>query len=171
VCILGLIADAAYAAIQAPSAINQQPWGFVVVKDLPLLAHISDQAKAHLLKASLGAPAPPFRDMLNDPQFHIFYHAPVLVVIAAAQPTDWAVEDCALAAENLMLAAHGAGLGTCWIGFAQHWLATADGKAALGLPLSHTPIAPVIVGHPLRRPAPVPRKAPSIRWLDSSGAA
>jgi nitroreductase len=95
----------------------------------------------------------------------------VLVVIAAAQPTDWAVEDCALAAENLMLAAHGAGLGTCWIGFAQHWLATADGKAALGLPLSHTPIAPVIVGHPLRRPAPVPRKAPSIRWLDSSGAA
>ena len=147
------------AAIQAPSAINQQPWCFVVVKDPRLLAHISDQAKAHLLKASLGAPAHPFRDILNDPQFHIFYHAPVLIVITAAQPTDWAVEDCALAAENLMLAAYGAGLGT------------ADGKAALGLPLSYTPIAPVIVGHPRRRPAPVPRKAPSIRWLDSSGAA
>ena len=159
------------AAIQAPSAINQQPWCFVVVKDPPLLARISDQAKAHLLKASLGAPAHPFRDMLNDPKFHIFYHAPVLIVIAAAQPTDWAVEDCALAAENLMLAAYGAGLGTCWIGFAQHWLGTADGKSALGLPLSYTPIAPVIVGHPLRRPAPAPRKAPSIRWLDPSGGA
>src|SRR3970282_2472490 len=104
------------AAIQAPSAINQQPWCFVVVKDPLLLAHISDQAKAHLLKASLGAPAHPFRDMLNDPAFHIFYHAPVLVVIAAAQPTDWAVEDCALAAENLMLAAYGAGLGTSRVG-------------------------------------------------------
>ena len=157
------------AAIQAPSAINQQPWCFIVVKNPPLLAHISDQAKAHLLKASLGAPAHPFRDMLNDPQFHIFYHAPVLVVIAACQPTDWAVEDCALAAENLMLAAHGAGLGTCWIGFAQHWLGTADGKAALGLPQSYAPIAPIIVGHPRRKPAPAPRKAASIRWLDPSG--
>lgn len=154
------------AAIQAPSAINQQPWCFVVVKDPPLLARISDRAKAHLLKASLGAPAHPFRDMLNDPKFHIFYHAPALIVIAAAQPTDWAVEDCALAAENLMLAAYGAGLGTCWIGFAQHWLGTADGKAALDLPLSYVPVAPIIVGHPRRQSAPVPHKVPNIRWLE-----
>ena len=153
------------AAIQAPSAINQQPWSFVVVKNQRLLAQISDQAKAHLLRASLGAPAHPFRDMLNDPKFHIFYYAPVLVVIAAAQPTDWAVEDCALAAENLMLAAHAAGLGTCWIGFAQHWLATPDGKESLGLPPSHTPIAPIVVGHPPRKAVPVPRKAANIRWL------
>jgi nitroreductase len=159
------------AAIQAPSAINQQPWCFIVVKDRQLLGHISAKAKAFLLKASLGAPAHPFRDMLNDPKFDIFYQAPVLVVIAAAQPTDWAVEDCALAAANLMLAAHAHGLGTCWIGFAQHWLATADGKAALGLPPSHTPIAPIIVGHPKRKPAPVPRKVPSIRWVEPSSPA
>jgi nitroreductase len=158
------------AAIQAPSAINQQPWCFVVVREQALLAQISDQAKSHLLKASLGAPAHPFRDMLNDPKFHIFYHAPVLVVIAACQPTDWAVEDCALAAENMMLAAYAAGLGTCWIGFAQHWLATPDGKAALGLPLSHNPIAPIVIGHPLRKPAAVPRKAANIRWLSSAPA-
>ena len=69
-----------------------------VVKNLRLLAHISDQAKAHLLKASLAAPAHPFRDILNDPKFDIFYHAPALVVIAAPQATDWAVEDCALSA-------------------------------------------------------------------------
>jgi len=68
------------AAIQAPSAINQQPWCFLVVRDQALLARISDHAKAHLLRASLGAPAHPFRDILNDPQFNIFYRAPVLVV-------------------------------------------------------------------------------------------
>lgn len=156
------------AAIQAPSAINQQPWCFVVVKDRALLAQMSDQSKTHLLKALLSTPAHPFRDMLNDPKFHIFYHAPALIVIAVAEPTDWAVEDCALAAENLMLAAHGAGLGTCWIGFAQHWLGTPDGKAALGLPPSCTPIAPIVVGHPLRSAAPVPRKAANIRWLNGS---
>jgi nitroreductase len=151
------------AAIQAPSAINQQPWCFVVVKNPRLLARISDRAKAHLLKASLGAPAHPFRDMLNDPNFDIFYHAPSLIVITAAQPTDWAVEDCALAAENLMLAAHGLGLGTCWIG-------TPEGKAALGLPPAYSPIAPIVVGYPRRRAAPVPRKAANIRWLDSAGS-
>ena len=157
------------AAILAPSAINQQPWCFVVVKSRPLLAHISDQAKAYLLKSSLGAPVHPFRDMLNDPKFDIFYGAPALIVIAAAEPTDWAIEDCALAAENLMLVAHGAGLGTCWIGFAQNWLGTPEGKATLGLPPSYSPVAPIIVGHPRRRPAPVPRKTPNIRWLNSGG--
>jgi nitroreductase len=155
------------AAIKAPSAINQQPWAFIVVKEKSCLTRISDQAKAHLLKASPGAPAHPFREMLNDPKFDIFYHAPVLIVIVAAEPTDWAVEDCSLAAENLMLAAYAKGLGTCWIGFAQNWLATADGKAELGVPVTYAPIAPIIVGHPRRQPPPVPRKTPDIRWIDS----
>lgn len=155
------------AAVQAPSAINQQPWTFVVVKDPARLAEISAQAKSYLLKASLGAPPHLFREMLNDPEFDILYHAPVLVVIAASEPTDWVVEDCALAAENLMLAACAKGLGTCWIGFAQNWLATPEGKAALGLPAPYAPIAPIVVGYPRRRPPPVPRKNPDILWIDS----
>lgn len=155
------------AAVQAPSAINKQPWIFVVVKDPARLAEISRRAKSHLLKASLGAPAHHFREMLSDPEFDIFYEAPALVVIAAADPTDWAVEDCALAAENFMLAACAKGLGTCWIGFAQNWLATPEGKAALGLPAPYAPIAPIVVGHPRRRPPPVPRKTPDIRWINA----
>ncbi len=154
------------AAIQAPSAINQQPWCFVVVKKPELLAEISDKAKAHMLKASLGAPQP-YRDMLSDPKFDIFYRAPALVVIGTEQPTDWAVEDCALAAQNLMLAAYDAGLGTCWIGFAQNWLGTPEGKAVLGLSPSCFPVAPIIIGHPRRSPAPVPHKAPSIKWIEA----
>jgi hypothetical protein len=57
----------------------------------------------------------------------------VLIVICAADADDWAIEDCALAAENLMLGAYALGLGTCWIGFAQRWLTTADGKSVLGV--------------------------------------
>jgi nitroreductase len=154
------------AAVQAPSAINKQPWCFIVVKRTELLAKISDKAKAHMLKVSLNAPADPIHDMLSDPKFNIFYHAPVLIVIATTEPTDWAVEDCALAAQNLMLAAYEAGLGTCWIGFAQHWLGTPEGKAALALPATYLPVAPIIVGHPRRKPPPVPRKAPNIEWIE-----
>ncbi len=155
------------AAIQAPSAINEQPWCFVVVKKPELLAEISEKAKAYMLKASLSAPVHPVRDMLRDPKFDILYQAPVLVVIGTEQPTDWAIEDCALAAQNLMLAAYDAGLGTCWIGFAQNWLGTPEGKAVLGLSPSCFPVAPIIIGHPRRSPAPVPHKAPNIKWIEA----
>jgi len=75
-----------------------------------------------------------FRSRLTDPGFQIFYHAPVLILISAGAQGPWIVEDGALAAENLMLAAHAAGLGTCWIGFAQSFLNTSNGKNMLGIP-------------------------------------
>jgi nitroreductase len=106
-----------------------------------------------------------FNEILNDAKFDIFYHAPVLILLCATAVIPWAVEDCALAAENLMLAACAAKLGTCWIGFAQSWLATSEGKALLKLPAVYKPVAPIIVGHPKSTPPPVPRKEPEIRWV------
>jgi Nitroreductase family len=81
--------------------------------------YISREAKAHMLKSSpVGLMSHHFQEILNDPNFDIFYGAPALIVISTGTQIPWAVEDCALAAENLMLAARGMGLGTCWIGFA-----------------------------------------------------
>lgn len=154
------------AAIQAPSAMNRQPWSFTVVRDKALLDRISNESKALLLKTTpAGLVSHHLQDMLASPQFDIFYHAPVLIVISADGDGPWAVPDCALAAQNLMLAARAAGLGTCWIGFAQGWLSTAEGKAALGIPASHVPVAPIIVGHPTAEPPPVPRKDAQIHWV------
>jgi nitroreductase len=155
------------AAVQAPSAVNQQPWSFCVVRDRALLARISREAIAHLLKTppAVLAASPRFQELRRNPDFDIFYHAPVLIVISSAAESPWAVENCALAAENLMLAARGVGLGTCWIGFAQGWLGTPAGKAALNLPATHQPVAPIIVGHPKSAPPPLPRKEPDIRWI------
>jgi nitroreductase len=155
------------AAIQAPSAVNQQPWSFCVVRDRALLARISREARAHLLKISPAALASShhFQELLSNPDFDIFYHAPALIVISSVAESPWTVENCSLAAENLMLAARAAGLGTCWIGFAQSWLGTPEGKAVLKLPEQYVPVAPIIVGHPKSASPPVPRKEPEIRWL------
>ena len=162
----GTLREIIDAAIQAPSAVNAQPWSFCVVRDKALLDRISRDAKAHMLRTSqVGLLSHHLNELLSDASFRIFYNAPALVVISATAESPWAVEDCALAAQNLMLAARAAGLGTCWIGFAQTWLGTPDGKTALGLPAAYVPVAPIIVGYPKAWPAPVPRKEAQIRWI------
>jgi nitroreductase len=154
------------AAIQAPSAVNEQPWSFTVVKDKALLSQISNEAKAFMLQSPpIGLASHHFEELISDRSFDIFYKAPVLIVIASATNDHWAVENCALAAENLMLAACAEGLGTCWIGFAQGWLDTPEGKAALRIPVEYKSVAPIILGHPKTQPPPVPRKDPEIRIL------
>jgi nitroreductase len=151
------------AAIQAPSAINAQPWHFTVIRNQASLDRISHAAKSHMLR-SIAADGP-MREHLEDPHFHIFYHAPALILISA-RDVDWASEDAALAAENLMLAACGEGLGSCWIGFAQRWLETDEGKRTVSLPEGYIPVAPIIVGVARETTPPVPRKPAAIQWLD-----
>jgi nitroreductase len=153
------------AAVQAPSAINSQSWIFTVIRMPKILDDISRLGKAHMLANASAHDAEHFRELLADPNFHIFYHAPVLILISAKVAGPWVVENCTLAAENLMLCACGLGLGTCWIGFAQNFLNTPEGKRLLGLPEESVPVAPIIVGHPKSIPFDVPRKSPEIRWI------
>jgi nitroreductase len=152
------------AAIHAPNAVNRQPWCFVAVRDQTLLDRISRDAKAYMTSVRPLALPEHLYDKLADPDFHVFYHAPALIVIAAAQEP-WIAEDCALAAENLMLAAHGLGLGSCWIGLVQPWLVTPQGKQAIGLPETYTSVAPVIIGRPKSSSPAVPREAPKVHWI------
>ena len=155
------------AAILAPNAVNQQPWTFTVVRDRNRLDRISREAKAHMLATMpAGIHSAHFQTVLGDPNFDIFHGAPALVVISASAPGPWIVEDCALAAENLMLAAFAEGLGTCWIGFSQSYLGTPNGKAVLGLPEAWIPVAPIIVGKPKAWPAPAPARKPKSSGSD-----
>ena len=154
------------AAIQTRSAINEQSWDFTVIRNAALLDRISDASKAYALTAMPAGTLPPhLRERLEDPEFQVFYHAPALIVISARSGA-WAVEDATLAAENLMLAAHGRGLGTCWIGFAQRWLETSDGKRAIEVPEDFQPVAPITVGYATTPTPSVPRKPEHLRWID-----
>lgn len=160
------ILELAGAAVQAPSAMDEQPWHFTIVTDRSLLSRMSQNAKASLLAVGAeGSHIDHVREMLSDPDFNIFYNAPVLIVISAPRNLQWAVEDCTLAAENLMLAAYSKGLGTCWIGFAQAWLDTLEGHSAIKLDQAMLPVAPIIVGAPKGVPAHETRRQPHVEWL------
>jgi nitroreductase len=130
-----------------------------------VLESISGLAKAYMLTTDLGRDSDLFRSSLTDRDFHIFYRAPVLILISAREKGPWIVENCSLAAENMMLVAHSLGLGTCWIGFAQGYLNTREGKELLGLPIAAVPVAPIIVGHPKSIPFDVARKVPDVRRI------
>lgn len=86
------------AAMQAPSAVNQQPWEFIVIKNKETLKKLADiSIYATMLKeASAAVIILGNKDMMIVPEK--------------------ASQDLSAATENLMLEAVELGLGTVWIG-------------------------------------------------------
>lgn len=148
------------AAIQAPSAMNTQPWAFGVIEDRAALSEYSQRTKEQLLAAAAEMPwLERYREMFENPGYDVFYGAPALVLICAKPDAPHGGGDCAMAAQTLMLAARGKGLGTCWIGFFAFLLNQPEEKAALGIPADYQIVAPIIVGHPDGE-MPAPEKNP-----------
>jgi nitroreductase len=151
-------------AVQAPSAMNLQPWAFVVFEGADRLKTFSDEAKGVLLSAGQLDFSPEIRSMLSSATFSIFHGAPVLVVICATSNESQAAEDCCLAAQNLMLAAVEAGLATCPIGFARPWLNAPATKRKLGIPEEYHPVFAMTLGHASEKPESHGRRAATVVW-------
>ena len=153
------------AAVQAPTAIHEEPWAFVVLHDAKLLQRISDRARGFLAEEArrLHREKQSRLPEGSRTEFSIFYNAETLVVIYAKTGEGrFVVADCWLAAENLMLAAYSMGLGSCVIGSAVPAMEDAETRAELGIPDGFTAFVPVIVGVPTGDIPPVSRKEPEI---------
>jgi nitroreductase len=153
------------AAVRAPTAIHQEPWGFVVIQDKKLLQNLSDQAKPMFISEihhQSPQPAGHTLDIFNKPDFNIFYNAGTLILICGKTNAPYYTADCWLAAENLMLAATAMGLGTCVIGSALPALNITETRAQLGVSDNFSVVAPIIVGYPDDEIAPILRKNPIV---------
>lgn len=137
------------AAVQAPSAMNQQPWGFAVFHGQKRLREYSERAKLHLVATYPVTWEMNSRsELYENPSYDLFHGANTLIVIYAMSGRLQPNEDCCLAAENLMLAAYGLGLGTCPIGFARPWFDLMETKRELDVPEHYHAVFPVVVGYP-----------------------
>jgi len=131
------------AARQAPSAGNLQPWEFIVVKDAEIKKGL---AQAALDQASIE-------------------EVSVVIVVCADKSrsssrygsrgsTLYCIQDTAAAIQNLHLAAHALGLGTCWVGAFNE----TEARKLLNAPLNVRPVAIIPVGYPAEKPKPRPRR-------------
>ncbi len=157
------------AAVHAPTALHQEPWGFVVIQDKKLLQNLSDRSKPlfldeirqHNVQHSVQH-TDHMLDIFNKPGFNIFYNAGTLILICGRTGAPYYIADCWLAAENLMLAACAMGLGTCVIGSAVPALNTPEIKTLLGIPNDFSVVAPITLGYPDDEIAAVLRKNPVV---------
>ena len=134
-----LVTELLRAAMAAPSAGNQQPWEFIVVRDRALLESISLSQ--------------PYAGMTRDAQLAIVICADVS---REKHPGFW-VEDCAAAKENLLLAAPE----PAWAPYGWVTIRSRSGyekmRELFGLPETIVPFAIVPLGHPAEQPAPADR--------------
>lgn len=155
-----------YAAIQAPTAMHEEPWAFAVIQDKKILDRLSADAKHTIWREAqtiTGArQAKRAIAMISDPAFNIFYNAGTLIIIYGKPLGPFVAADCWLAAENLMLAAWGAGLGSCTIGFALSVLNSTEWKKELGIPEEMKAYAPILLGYPADPQTPSIRKPPEM---------
>ena len=127
------------AAMHAPSAVNEQPWHFVIIKDRRILEQVS----------RLSPTAPMVR-----------YAAIAIAVCADTNrekfPGLWAL-DCSAATENILLEATGRKLGAVWTAVYPFDERVKGIKELLNLPTNVIPLCIIPIGHPAETPAPVDR--------------
>ena len=121
------------AGMAAPSAMNKQPWHFTVITDKAMLKNIADEFKnAHMAeKAPLAIVVSGNMDLTIEGEGHEY----------------WA-QDCSAASENILLAAHGMGLGAVWCGIYPISERVNGLKKLLAMPANLTPLNIIVIGYP-----------------------
>ena len=125
------------AGMAAPTAVNKQPWHFVVV---------TDRAKLKDLSGGRGK-------MLEQCALAIVVCGNMEKALTGKAQEYW-VQDCSAATENILLAAHALGLGAVWTGCYPIEERVANVSKALKLPETIIPLCTIVIGHPAEQPTP-----------------
>jgi nitroreductase len=122
------------AAMYAPSAGNEQPWHFVVIKDRKKLDEITT---FH-----------PYSQMLKEAPLAIIPCADTS--IAKYDGSFW-IQDISASIQNILLQAEALGLGTCWCGVYPVEKLVKEVSYLVNLPEHIIPVAIIAVGYPLEK--------------------
>lgn len=127
------------AGMAAPSAANLQPWSFIVVKDKKLLGRLAE--------------ALPYAKMTAQAPLAIVVCGDLRDLLEGEGEAFW-IQDVSAASENILLAAHGIGLGAVWTGVYPISECVRSVSDILRLPDYILPLNVIPVGYPAETPAP-----------------
>ena len=145
----------------APSPLNAQPWGFIVIEDTEVKAKLlaeANRCREWAIEASGWK-------WLASYNADFLEQAPVIVAVVGdpkKSGVDMFQDDgpvgyqhaCAAATQNMLLAAHALGLGSVWFTFFDK----AEMRTILDVPAEKVPLALICLGKPAGEIKPVPRK-------------
>ncbi|MCY6372061.1 nitroreductase family protein [Clostridium ganghwense] len=118
------------AGMYAPSAGNQQPWDFIVVKSKKILSKVTE---VH-----------PYSYMLKEASATII----VCGNLEKERFKDFWIQDCSASTQNILLAAHALGLGAVWLGVYPEADRVKGIKKIFNLPEHIIPLAIISIGYP-----------------------
>jgi nitroreductase len=126
------------AAMSSPSAVNQQPWSFVVVTKRKILDALCEKL--------------PFAKMLSKA-------GAAIVVCGLSDKSklinkDFWVQDCSAASENILLAAHALGYGAVWTAVFPDEKKVKDVRKILRIPKGIIPLNVIPIGRPVNKKEP-----------------
>jgi len=153
-----------------------QPWRFVVVED-PEFKQKLLQTVFPIWKKHMESMKETHSEMyeqvmmqykaMPEPKDMVYHGAPVILFVIG--PASYAVS-CALACENVIIAATSLGLGSCYVGFGAMVEGDADIVQALEPKDDERIYGPIVLGYPKDEPSAWasirPKKqAPVIKWI------
>lgn len=160
-----LLQELIWAAVQAPTppVSGATPWSICVVEGADRLDSYGARAKQFAHEHQ-----PPGRPWTwaDRPEFKVFWGAPVLVLFCARMGNPETPFDCCRAGQNLMLAAHARGLGSCWVGAPMPWLHSPGIADELSIPAGFDAVVAISLGYAAEHPPGSPRARPAIVWCD-----
>jgi nitroreductase/NAD-dependent dihydropyrimidine dehydrogenase PreA subunit len=182
---LARLQDLAQIGASAPSGTNCQPWTFTILPERAAVLKLSAEILAFFTRLNKVARLPFIRWFSRDLQTYyckhyasiekalkeweetkkdkLFFNAPAIILVGCKPGASTPAEDALLAAQNILLAAHAMGLGTCLIGFATAALKRDTNiQKRLGIPADETIYAVIAIGTPDRSYCRVTRRKPAV---------
>jgi nitroreductase len=180
----------------APSAGNSQPWKFIVVRDREMIEDMekyvrlrckvlkfmlnwqtSPLGKFAWLYSQMGARLMPnlmhpipfgATALIADGKLKLFHGAPTVILIlmdtrGAAKPP----VDVGICGQNMILAAHSLGLGTCWVGFVEVFKFGTKWNKKLGVQWPYRLVEGIALGYPVAKPdGMIERELQEVDWWE-----
>jgi len=154
-----------------------QPWRFVVVEDPKFKQKLLQTALPiwkNFIESIRDADPDNYKkvmrlyEAMEEPKDPIYYSAPVILFVIGPADNPNPIS-CALACENIMLAAYSLGLGSCYTGFGSMVKGDAEIAQALELKDNERIYGPILLGYPKDMPEAEPlrwkKKEPVIKWI------